>query len=152
MELNFWRLTEGDDRGPGPTLGLGGVLHPGDARMATQGLADRRFQFSGAMAMDDADEPGIAQFYQDKFRKSSLVEGAYEAEDYFPTFGERGRWLYFTAAPLRDSTGRLIGAIETLQDFTERRRAEPRRTELALEGQRPLGEGRPVAAALIAVD
>ena len=57
MELNFWRLTEGDDRGPGPTLGLGGVLHPGDARMAAQGLADRRFQFSGAMAMDDADEP-----------------------------------------------------------------------------------------------
>ncbi|HMV53370.1 MAG TPA: diguanylate cyclase [Rhodocyclaceae bacterium] len=76
------------------------------------------------LVLDDADEPGIAQFYQDKFRKSSLVEGAYEAEDYFPTFGERGRWLYFTAAPLRDSTGRLIGAIETLQDFTERRRAE----------------------------
>lgn len=76
------------------------------------------------LVLDQADEPGIAQFYQDKFRRSSLIEGAYEAEDYFPTFGERGRWLYFTAAPLRDSTGRLIGAIETLQDFTERRRAE----------------------------
>jgi len=76
------------------------------------------------LVLDQADEPGIAQFYQDKFRRSSLIDGAYEAEDYFPTFGERGRWLYFTAAPLRDSTGRLIGAIETLQDFTERRRAE----------------------------
>lgn len=76
------------------------------------------------LVLDNADEPGIAQFYQDKFRRSSLVDGAYEAEDYFPTFGDGGRWLYFTAAPLRDSTGRLIGAIETLQDFTERRRAE----------------------------
>ena len=76
------------------------------------------------LVLDGAIEGEVERFYRDKFRKSELAEGAYEAEDYFPAFGEGGRWLYFTAAPLRDSTGRIIGAIETLQDFTERRRAE----------------------------
>ena len=53
---------------------------------------------------------------------SSLIEGAYEASDFFLTLG--GKWLLFTAAPLRDSEGTVIGAIETLQDITERKRAE----------------------------
>ena len=53
-----------------------------------------------------------------------MVGGAYEAEDFFPHFGENGRWLYFTAAPLRNAAGATIGAIETLQDITERKLAE----------------------------
>lgn len=76
------------------------------------------------LVLDGAIEGDIDRFYHGKFRRSELIEGAYEAEDFFAGFGEGGRWLYFTAAPLRDSTGRVIGAIETLQDFTERRRAE----------------------------
>lgn len=76
------------------------------------------------LVLDGSIEGEIERFYQGKFRRSELIDGAYEAEDYFPNFGEGGRWLYFTAAPLRDSAGRCIGAIETLQDFTERRRAE----------------------------
>ena len=76
------------------------------------------------LVLDGAIEGEIERFYRDKFRRSDLIEGAYEVEDYFPAFGDGGRWLYFTAAPMRDSAGRIIGAIETLQDFTERRRAE----------------------------
>lgn len=66
----------------------------------------------------------MARLYEGKFRRSMLVANAYEAEDFFPQFGEGGRWLYFTAAPLHDASGKIIGAIETLQDVTERRRAE----------------------------
>ncbi|HLO93482.1 MAG TPA: ATP-binding protein [Burkholderiaceae bacterium] len=55
---------------------------------------------------------------------SPMIPGAYEAERFFPQMGERGRWLYLTAAPLTDAQGRVIGAIETLQDVTGRRRAE----------------------------
>ena len=55
---------------------------------------------------------------------SPLVAGGYEAEAFFPHLGEGGRWLFMTAAPLRDGEGRIIGAIETLQDVTERRHAE----------------------------
>src|SRR5574343_598022 len=67
---------------------------------------------------------GIKKYYGGKYRPSSLIDGAFEAEDFFPHFVEHGRWLYFTAAPLKDPGGRVIGAIETLQDVTERHKAE----------------------------
>ena len=66
----------------------------------------------------------IPQWYLDKYIKSRLIEEAYEATDFFPELGESGRWLRFTAAVIRDSHGDLVGAIETLEDVTERRRAE----------------------------
>jgi two-component system NtrC family sensor kinase len=62
--------------------------------------------------------------YPGKYRASSLIPGAYEAEDFFPNIGASGHWLHFTAAPLRDGHGRVVGAIETLRDVTERRVAE----------------------------
>jgi len=52
-----------------------------------------------------------------KYGKSSMIEGAYEVEDFFPHFGASGKWLYSTAAPLRNNDGNIIGAIETLQDI-----------------------------------
>ncbi|HZV67385.1 MAG TPA: ATP-binding protein [Telluria sp.] len=55
---------------------------------------------------------------------SPIIPGAYEAEDYFPNLGERGHWLHFSAAPLRDESGTIVGAIETMRDVTERRIAE----------------------------
>ena len=64
------------------------------------------------------------QYYKGKFRRSALIEGAFEAQDFFPHMGESGRWLDFTAAPLRDSNGNINGAIETLQDVTLRKQAE----------------------------
>lgn len=73
---------------------------------------------SNALAKD------VDQFYGGKFRASSLVEGAFEAEDFFPHLGEGGKWLFFTAAPLRDAAGNYIGAIETLQDITAQKVAE----------------------------
>ncbi|MEW5887937.1 MAG: diguanylate cyclase [Pseudomonadota bacterium] len=76
------------------------------------------------LIVDGADAAEVARLYPGKYRKSKLIDGAYEAEDFFPRFGEGGRWLFFTAAPLRDGAGRVIGAIETLQDVTERRRAQ----------------------------
>ena len=74
--------------------------------------------------VDGADESSIDTFYHGKFRRSALIDGAYEAEDFFPAFGKSGKWAFFTASPLRDTDGQVIGAIETLQDVTERRLAE----------------------------
>ncbi|KAB2919590.1 MAG: diguanylate cyclase [Dechloromonas sp.] len=76
------------------------------------------------LVLDRANEGSIDRFYHGRFRPSALVHGGYEAEDFFPHFGDGGRWLFFTAAPLRDARGEVVGAIETLQDVTERRRAE----------------------------
>ena len=74
--------------------------------------------------VDGASEEDMKQYYGDKCRKSRVIEGAYEAEDFFPDLGSGGKWLFFTAAPLMDDDKKIAGAIETLQDATERRRAE----------------------------
>jgi PAS domain S-box-containing protein len=65
----------------------------------------------------------IPEWYRDKYSKSTLVADAYEATDYFPTLGKEGKWLYFTAAAIRDSSNNVIGVVETLEDVTERKRA-----------------------------
>ena len=69
-------------------------------------------------------DTGISAYYKDKFRRSTIIPGSYEAEDFFPSMGAEGRWLYFTAAPIHASDGRLIGAIETLQDISALRLAD----------------------------
>lgn len=76
------------------------------------------------LIVDQGIEDMVEKHYGPKYRRSEVIEGAFEAEDFFPHFGKTGKWLYFTAAPLRDSSGMIIGAIETLQDVSERRRAE----------------------------
>jgi PAS domain S-box-containing protein len=66
----------------------------------------------------------IEAHYPDKYKESSLIDGAYEAEDFFPALGEGGKWLRFTASPIKDKSGEIIGAIETLEDITEERQLE----------------------------
>ena len=76
------------------------------------------------LVMDGAAEEEIEVYYEGKHRKSLLVEGAYEGDDFFPNLGEKGSWLFFAAAPLRDQGGNIIGAIQTFQDITERMKTE----------------------------
>jgi len=74
--------------------------------------------------VDEMEEREIQRYYGDSWRKSALIEGAYEAEDFFPQIGERGKWLFFTAAPIKGANGETVGSIETLWDTTERREAQ----------------------------
>ncbi|QPF75931.1 PAS domain-containing protein [Roseateles sp. DAIF2] len=76
------------------------------------------------LIIDGRGEAEIEARYRDKLRRSPVSERAYEAEDFFPRFGAAGCWLFFTAAPLLDIEGRVVGAIETLQDVSARRNAE----------------------------
>ncbi|MBP9020096.1 MAG: PAS domain S-box protein [Syntrophobacterales bacterium] len=66
----------------------------------------------------------VPDWYSGKYNKSGLIDEAYEATDFFPELGKEGRWLRFTAAAIRDAAGELVGAIETLEDITERKKAE----------------------------
>ena len=68
----------------------------------------------GEMSKEDVD-----LYYGKSWRKSTLIEEAYEAEEYFPNIGEEGKWFFFTAAPIKASDGTVVGAIETLLDETE---------------------------------
>ncbi|MCB2149230.1 MAG: PAS domain S-box protein [Deltaproteobacteria bacterium] len=66
----------------------------------------------------------MSALYGDRFNSSQLTKEGYEGEGFFPELGENGKWLFFTAAPLKDANGDIIGAIETLQDITQRKLAE----------------------------
>ncbi|MGD8335912.1 MAG: PAS domain S-box protein [Desulfobacterales bacterium] len=74
--------------------------------------------------LDQVEETQIRELYGTKWRQSSLIEGAYEAEDFFPHFGQSGKWIWFTASPIKGPNGRVAGAIETLWDKTEDKKAE----------------------------
>jgi PAS domain S-box-containing protein len=75
------------------------------------------------LIVDGTDLQALERLYPGKVRPSRLVEGAFETEDYYPSFGG-GRWLFCTAAPLRNAQGEVVGAIETLQDVSRRRATE----------------------------
>ena len=59
--------------------------------------------------MDHASEQKIAEYYPGKYKESDVVPGAYNAEDFFPDLGEDGKWLFFTAAPIKDNQGKITG-------------------------------------------
>ncbi|MBN2159139.1 MAG: PAS domain S-box protein [Spirochaetes bacterium] len=76
------------------------------------------------LIMDGTRDPSVLANYSHEYRKSTILAEAWESERFFPALGKRGRWLFLTAALLRDAEGNITGAVETLQDVTGRRRAE----------------------------
>ena len=74
--------------------------------------------------VDEMEEEEIDKYYGHSWRKSALIEGAYEAEEFFPHIGEKGKWLFFTASPIKNAGGKTVGSIETFWDTTERREAK----------------------------
>ncbi|MBW2559325.1 MAG: GGDEF domain-containing protein [Deltaproteobacteria bacterium] len=66
----------------------------------------------------------LPHWYPGKYNKSKLIDDAYEATDFFPALEGRGKWLRFTASALRGSAGAITGAVETLEDITDRKLAE----------------------------
>jgi PAS domain-containing protein/DNA-binding CsgD family transcriptional regulator len=71
----------------------------------------------------DGNVKDVPRWYQGKYSQSKLLKDAFEAVDFFPSLAE-GKWVRFTAAVIRDASGQVIGALETLEDITERKRSE----------------------------
>jgi len=76
------------------------------------------------LVVDSASIEDIDRYYRGKYQRSPLIENAYRAEDFFPNIGENGSWLDFTVTLLKDSNGKTVGAIETLQDITNKKQSE----------------------------
>jgi len=55
---------------------------------------------------------------------SLLIPDGLQAERWYTDNNGRRRYIYFDAAPIRNSNGETIAAVETLQDITERKLAE----------------------------
>ena len=76
------------------------------------------------LIVEGGKDNAVSHFYKNKFRKSPLIDDAFEAEDFFPDIGEHGEWLSFTAASIRDENGNIIGAIETLANISNEKRSK----------------------------
>ena len=59
-----------------------------------------------------------------KYAKSNLVPNGIHAEGWYLRLGDRERYIIFDAAPIYNTKGELIAAIETLLDITEQKRME----------------------------
>jgi PAS domain S-box-containing protein len=76
-----------------------------------------------------APEPCLADLVVDgtaggKFAQSKYIDGAYDGENFFPNMGSGGTWLHYTAAPVQDAHGKVIGAVESMEDISEQRLLE----------------------------
>ena len=60
--------------------------------------------------LDQISEDEIQKLYGEKWRKSALIEEAYEAEVFFPRLGKNGKWCWFTAAPIKGRDGTIVGS------------------------------------------
>ncbi len=94
------------------------------AQGAWKAFYDEQRPVMADLVLDDVSEKKIEEYYGDRVRQSNVLSEAYEMEDFNPRFGKEGKWIYFTAAPIKDSIGKRIGAIETLEDITERKGRE----------------------------
>jgi PAS domain S-box-containing protein len=66
----------------------------------------------------------IPEWYADKYAKFALIDNAYEVTDFFPQIGKEGKWLHFKAGLIKNRNGDIIGAVESLEDITDRKSAE----------------------------
>ena len=71
------------------------------------------------LLLDQVDIRDISYMYGAGWNPSILIGGAYQAEAFFENIGDSGKWLFFTAAPIKSRNGEIIGAIETFWDTTE---------------------------------
>ena len=66
----------------------------------------------------------VINLYQNsKISKSEIIPYAWEATDFFKNINGHDRHLYFLAAPVKNSDGQITGAIETVQDISQRVKA-----------------------------
>ena len=53
------------------------------------------------LIVDKAPEDEFIRYYEKRYRKSSVTDGGYEAEDFFPALGEAGRWIFFYCCTIK---------------------------------------------------
>lgn len=61
---------------------------------------------------------------KDIYKKSEIIPGGLHGEKWFNNINGTEKYIAFDSAPIYNSDGKLLVAIETVQDFTDRKRAE----------------------------
>ena len=74
------------------------------------------------LIVDEMPDEDYDRHYPGRHRACPECAATYDAADYFPTIGEKGQWLTFSAAPVKDKTGRTVGAVEVIREVSEKQR------------------------------
>ena len=78
--------------------------------------------------LDNAAEDQILQAYSGTIQKSAKQDGVFEGEAHLPDLQGEEKWLYVSAAQLKNINGKVIGCIETFHDIRPKKsRKRPRR-------------------------
>jgi PAS domain S-box-containing protein len=72
------------------------------------------------LMLEEEVDIALESWHEGKYNPSPTVPGAFEVTDFVPT-RDLDRWMRFTTARLVDEQGRIIGAIETCEDFSSQR-------------------------------
>ena len=70
----------------------------------------------------DGDLETITRQYRGKCVSDAGADGKYECTDFFPDMANGAKWLRVTSSLIRDTTGRVTGAMETIEDVTDRKK------------------------------
>ncbi len=71
------------------------------------------------LVIDSVPKIQVGHFYAGIHRVNPISDEAFDAANFFENLGDSGKWLLFSAAPVRDEAGNFIGAVETFEDMTE---------------------------------
>ncbi|MCK9632610.1 MAG: PAS domain S-box protein [Methanoregula sp.] len=69
----------------------------------------------------NGDRDTISRMFE-KARTDIPVDGRYEYTDFFPDMSVGGKWLHITASLIRDTTGTITGAMEAVEDVTDKKK------------------------------
>ncbi len=67
-------------------------------------------------------EKTIEAQYKNRYRRNPDIENGFDVSRHFPKLGDQGRWVTFSAAPLKNDQGEVIGAVEVLRDFSKQQK------------------------------
>ncbi len=73
------------------------------------------------VVLDEESNSGVRQHYHGHYRDNPLSERSYDAANYFDHLGDSGAYLVFSAAPVVNASGEIVGAVELFEDMTESR-------------------------------
>ena len=68
----------------------------------------------------DGTAEDASRWYSESRGSSAWLEDSCESVVFIPKLGETGRWCRFTAAAIKDSRGEMFGAVETIEDVSDK--------------------------------
>lgn len=92
-------------------------------RLHWKAFSDKEMPCLVDLLVDD-DTEQIKTAFNGTCRRIPSNDSGYECTSFFPHIGPLGKWLHVTATLIRDSTGAVTGAMETVEDVTRKKQQD----------------------------